>query len=140
MEIYILLFYLVILSVYDCREKQVPGVLLFIGVVVAVISLLIVVIDGQQVWYRILGLLPGLFLLLVAFVTKKAGYADGIVLAVMGMVLGYQKTMILFCISLLLISVISVLLLFLHKVNGRTRLPYLPFLTVTYVIQQICHL
>lgn len=140
MEIYILLFYLVILSVYDCREKQVPGVLLFIGVVVAVISLLIVVIDGQQVWYRILGLLPGLFLLLVAFVTKKAGYADGIVLAVTGMVLGYQKTMILFCISLLLISVISVLLLFLHKVNGRTRLPYLPFLTVTYVIQQICHL
>ena len=140
MEIYILLFYLVILSVYDCREKQVPGVLLFIGVVVAVISLLIVVIDGQQVWYRILGLLPGLFLLLVAFVTKKAGYADGIVLAVTGMVLGYQKTMILFCISLLLISVISVLLLFLHKVNGRTRLPYLPFLTVVYVIQQICHL
>lgn len=140
MEIYILLFYLVILSVYDCREKQVPGVLLFIGVVVAVISLLIVVIDGQQIWYRILGLLPGLFLLLVAFVTKKAGYADGIVLAVTGMVLGYQKTMILFCISLLLISVISVLLLFLHKVNGRTRLPYLPFLTVTYVIQQICHL
>lgn len=140
MEIYILLFYLVILSVYDCREKQVPGVLLFIGVVVAVISLLIVVIDGQQIWYRILGLLPGLFLLLVAFVTKKAGYADGIVLAVTGMVLGYQKTMILFCISLLLISVISVLLLFLHKVNGRTRLPYLPFLTVVYVIQQICHL
>lgn len=140
MEIFILLFYLVILSIYDCREKQVPRVLLFIGVVVTVISLLATVIDGQQLLYRILGLLPGQFLLLVAFATKKAGYADGIVLSVIGMILGYQKAVFLFCISLLLMSLVAVLLLFLHKVNGRTRLPYLPFLTVTYVIQQICHL
>ena len=138
MGVYILLLFFVILSVFDCREKQVPVLLLGAGAVAASVLLICKVISGQQVWHQILGVLPGVFLLVVAFVTKKAGYADGVVIAIAGVVLGYKEVAFLFCISLLLISLASVVLLLFRKVNGQTQIPYLPFLTTAFVFQMIC--
>ena len=132
-----LLLYLSILSIYDCREKKVPTVLLYLGIAVAVFLSAAEGITERQIVYQFIGWLPGIFLILAAFATKKAGYADGIVLGIAGAVLGYQRAVILFCVSLLLLSVVSVLLLFLHKVSGKTRIPYLPFLTTAFLMQTL---
>ena len=136
MEI-ILLCYLVILSMYDCRERKVPFLLLCLGMAVAVILSIVEGINDGQIWHRLLGWLPGIFLVLVAFVTKKVGYADGCVLFVAGAVLGCQRAMLLFCISLMLTALVSVTLLLLHKVSVKTRIPYLPFITTAFLIQKM---
>lgn len=136
-KIGLLLLYLLILSRYDYREKQVPVVLLYVGIGAAVLLLVWEIFSGRIVWTRLLGILPGILLLLTAVLTRQVGLADGIVLSIVGVVLGYQAVMLLFCISLMLFCVVTILLLFFRKVNGRAVLPYLPFLTVAVVIQQV---
>lgn len=136
-KICILAIYLIILSIYDFKEKQVPVVALYLGGAVIVLLTVPGLVTGGVAWRRIFGLVPGAFLLLMAVVTRKVGVADGIVLLYIGALLGYQKSVLLFGISLMLFSGVSIILLFLHKVKGHTRLPYLPFLTVALIIQQV---
>ena len=62
---------------------------------------------------------------------------DGAVLVVAGAVLGYQRAVLLFCISLMLTAFVSAVLLLLHKVSGKTRIPYLPFMTTAFLIQKM---
>lgn len=136
MEI-VLLCYLIILSLYDCREKRVPFVLVCMGIAVAGILSIVKGSNDGQLWHQVMGWLPGIFLILVAFATKKVGYADGCVLVVVGAVLGYQRAVLLFCISLMLTALVSAALLLLHKVSGKTRIPYLPFMTTAFLIQKM---
>lgn len=81
-----------------------------------------------------MGVLPGAGMLLLAKCSHKAGYGDGIVLMQLGFGLGYRQLLLLFSVSLLLLSGISVLLLLLKKVGRNTRMPYLTFLALTYVV------
>lgn len=136
-ENYLLLFFLVILSIYDCKERQIPTALLYAGMTAAVIWQLSRGIHWQTAGTLLLGILPGMFLLLIAFVTQKAGYGDGMVLAVVGAVSGYRQAAFVLCMGLILASLVSVPLLLLHKVNGRTPIPFLPFLTVAYAVQRL---
>ena len=77
---------------------------------------------------------PGGLLLVTAYVTKKAGYGDGIVLLLLGMALGGDKSLLIFGLSLLLISVWSLILLVFHKAGRNTKIPYLPFLTAAFFV------
>lgn len=135
MWIFILL-YLGMLSYYDWREKKVPVLLLCFGIVVAIMLSIVEGTREKQIWYQILGWLPGIFLCLVAAFTKKMGYADGIVLAVVGSVLGYRMAVMTFCVSLVLVSTVSVVMLFLRRVSANTQIPYIPFLTTAFLILQ----
>ena len=67
-------------SVMDIRNRRVPIWLLLTG---GILSLTVIffqcVISGREVVDILKGMLPGTGLLLVAFVTKNAGYGDGIV-------------------------------------------------------------
>ena len=138
----ILLVYLLILSIFDCRERKVPIALLLGGVLG--LCLLIFVEMGcgtvlgeelgrlslRDAWREwLLGALPGVFLVLVAVLTRKAGVADGVVLMEIGICLGYRITLLLLCISLMLMSLLCVPLLLMRRVKRKTELPYLPFLT-----------
>lgn len=133
----ILSLYLIILSYFDCKEKQVPIVALYVGGGGIMLLTLMELFAEKSTWQQLLGIIPGIFLIVVAAITKKVGLADGVALSMVGMVIGYTAIMLLFCVSLLLFSIISIALLFLHKVKGHTRLPYIPFLTVALIIQQV---
>ena len=81
------------------------------------------------------GSAPGVLLLLMAAMTKKAGLADGIVLLLLGVLLGYRECILSFILSLLSMSLVSLMLLALNKVRGSSKLPYLPFLWMGYMAQ-----
>ncbi len=133
----LLVLYLLILSIYDCREKKVPVMLLYMGAVTVGLFAVIELFAERIAWYQLFGIVPGFFLLVVAIVTQKAGIADGIVLAIVGVVIGIKPAILLFCSSLLLLSFVGVILLFFRKVRMKTRVPYIPFLTVAFVAQQM---
>ena len=67
---------------------------------------------------------------------EKAGYVDGIVLLLLGITENVEKMTGIFWGSLLLLSVFGGGLLILRRGSWRTRLPYLPFLTVTWMMVQ----
>lgn len=129
--------YLLLMSVWDIKERRVPMGLLVIGSIVVGVYLGYELFAGQISWLvPLLGSLPGVFLLIVARISKKAGYADGIVLLWLAATGGYQAGLFILGISLFLISVASIVLLVLRRVKKETRIPYIPFLTVGYMILQ----
>lgn len=135
MEIGITAAYLMVLSFFDIKEKQVPVLLLAAGLVIGLGISVYNCLRGREQWLAVLiGILPGVFLLLVAAMTKKAGWGDGIVLTALGLICGYRESIFLLTISLLSMSVLSVILLVFRKVGRNTALPYLPFLGLAYII------
>lgn len=129
------------LAVSDLRWKRVPVWLLAAGgIIVTVMSVnrFEQGIEGaaELVW----GLMPGVLLLLMAVITNKAGIADGIVLLLLSLSLGYRECIVSFVLSFLIMSIMSLLLLVLHKVKGNSKLPYLPFLLAGYMMQALAGL
>ncbi len=130
-----MIIYLMVLGFIDAWKRKVPIFLLLIGGMALAGAAIYNCIQGEISWLEcICSMFPGLLLLAVARITGKAGYADGIVLMQVGIYVGGEKIWFLFCFSVLLLSVSCVVLLLLHKVDKNTRMPYLSFLAVTYLI------
>lgn len=132
-----LVIYLTILGIMDIKECKLPVWLLWIGGMFALgMGLLERLCLGRGLLNTLIeilsGMLPGSILLLVAFLTKKAGYGDGIVLLQLGFIYSYALVWAFLCISLLLLSVIAMIFLALKKIQKDTAVPYIPFLTVTF--------
>lgn len=118
-------------SVMDIRTRRVPIWMFVLGGGLTAI----VIFYHKSGYFDILrGTVPGLCLLAIAFVTKKAGYGDGIALSYLGMVLGGEKALLLLGISSFLLALCSLTLLALRKVERNTGMPFLPFLTVAWII------
>lgn len=133
-KVFILFMYLLLLSIYDFREKKVPCLLLEAGGAVIILWA-----GAECLWKNregmdiIRGMIPGGGLLMTAVFTGKAGRADGIVLVLIGILEGFRSSMFLLCGSLFLMAVCSVILLLLRKVKINTRIPYLPFVCIAYL-------
>lgn len=118
-------------SIMDIRTRRVPVWMLVLG---GSLAMLTVRHQGAAIPEVARGMLPGVLLLLTALVTKKAGYGDGIVLCMLGMSLGSERSMLLFGISLFLLSLCALTLLAFHKVRRNTGIPFLPFLAAGWIL------
>lgn len=131
----ITVFWLVILSVEDIRKKKVSRILLISGFAMALFAF----ISGEDGWTVKLcstgkSIIPGGILLLIAYGTKKAGIADGIVLLWLGILEGYQNCIFIVIAGLMTIAVVSGALLVFKKVRRDTEIPFLPFLTWGWIL------
>ena len=127
--------WLFIISIMDIRRRAVPVWVLLAGGVLAGLSLICQYGRGEGIPLALMmGLMPGLLLLGVSFATKNAGYGDGIAMLILGMVLKGGKSLAVFGISLFCIAVFSLILLAVRKAGRNTRIPYLPFLTLAWIL------
>lgn len=134
----LLIGYLVVLGVYDIRKRAVPGVLLAVGMAVAVgISVWELGWEERQTMECMVSLLPGAFLLAVSWITGQVGSGDGILLLILGLALGWTECIFIFFISLFLASIVSVVLLLFHKVKRNARIPFIPFMTAASLIRAL---
>lgn len=129
------LLWLLGLSVYDVRYRKVPVWMVLLGGGVATGSGIFqcACLESSLADF-FTGMIPGVVLLLLALGTQKVGWADGVVLMFMGSVLGFWQCMQAVMFSLILISVVSVVLLILKKANKGTAVPYVPFLTIGFLL------
>lgn len=128
--------WLIAMSIFDLFEKRVPVWLLTIGGIPAILTAMYAYMKGTESLSQILfGMLPGVLLLAVAAVTRKAGWADGIVLLIMGGLTGLWECMACFMVSLIAMSAVSLPLLVLRKVGKNATLPYIPFLCAGYLLR-----
>lgn len=137
------LIYLVLLAallVYDLRWLILPDKLVFVLIGLGLIdaALRLTLVPGDNYFMHIiLGVLPvsGLYALLY-FVSKGkwVGFGDVKLGLFIGIVLGWQKALLV----LLLANVIGFILvvpgLFMGKLNRKSRVPFGPFLIVAFVI------
>lgn len=132
------MLWLIAMSIFDLIEKRVPVWLLAAGGIPAMAISLHTYATGKGSWGQILfGMIPGGLLLAVAAVTKKAGWADGIVLLIMGLLTDMWECMTCFMISLIIMSAVSLFLVVLKRVRKNTILPYIPFLCVGYLLRVV---
>lgn len=129
--------WLLLLSVSDIRKKSFPVWMLGIGVVGAAGVLCLEMAAGRVVGVSILkSVLPGLLFLLIAAVTKNMGYGDGMVLILLGLMRGQKHCVTALMLGMLVISFFAVVVLILRRAGRNTRLPFLPFLSVGWVIAE----
>ena len=149
--------WLVFLSIYDIRLKKIPiwgmvsAGILSLGVVISRLYGIYAEggknIEGQAAGMSsshallsiALGILPGLFLILLSIATKKVGLADGILLCFVGLFENYLSAVIIFCISSFILAIVSVVLLVLKRVRRNSQLPFVPFLVAGYVVNMVIH-
>lgn len=128
--------YVSVLGIWDYKKRSVPVLLLIMGGVLMLGIGIIRCAGGQLSYMEILpGMLPGMFTLFLAWITGKVGYADGIVLVQLGFCLGYRRGMLLFCLSMMLLSLCCLILICLKKIGKNSKIPYFPFLALSYLIQ-----
>ena len=127
--------YLLVVSVFDIKEKAVPWFFLALGGLSVGVGTVCGVLTGEMIWYQpLLGMVSGVALLLIARITEKIGYADGIVLMMIGGMVGYRGSLLVLCLSSFLSALVCIVLLAIRKVKKHSRIPYVPFLTSAYLV------
>lgn len=127
--------WLLVLSFYDIRYKRVPVWMVMLGgAAMAGIGIYRGVCGETKPADLLTGILPGMALLLLALGTRKAGWADGVILMLLGSVMGFRQCILIVMFSLLLISALSAVLLVLKKADKATVIPYVPFLSIGFVL------
>lgn len=125
----ICLIFIVICAVIDIRKKEIPVIVLalFGGC-----ALFYTMIWGERTWVEILySLMPGFFLLLLGLCTRESiGYGDGLAVMPVGMLIGWKGCIAAVVGGFLFSAVFSLILLVGRKAKGKSRIPFLPFLTV----------
>ena len=122
---------LVVLSIFDIRSRRIP---VSGFVIIFVMSLMYRgITDGRDV--DLLGVvwsvIPGLLLIGLSVLTeRKIGMGDGILILVLGPGLGLLRCIYLLAGAFFLCCVFSGALLLLRKADRKTRIPFVPFITL----------
>ena len=78
-----------------------------------------------------LGMVVGLSVLLVSFFSRQQiGYGDGLVALVLGPAFGIWTMLLGIVIAFFGSSIFSIILLLLKKAEKKTRIPFVPFITL----------
>ena len=140
----ILMFlYLSLISVSDIRSRKIPGVLLKIGLLFSFLSVSARIISGPssepvvRVMTALLGAVPGLVLIILAGYSDKIGRGDGMVLLIIGITESCTFSMILMSAACIMLAIFSGVLMAFHKVGPRTKMPFIPFVALTYLVLKI---
>ena len=81
------------------------------------------------------GSLIGFIIMGISILTKGGiGLGDGGLLCVMGLYVGFYKNLEIFLLALLMASICGIVLLLIKKADRKTELPFVPFLTIAYII------
>ena len=124
---------LTLLAYQDYREKKVN---LFILLISGAAGTLAQAIAGQYTAGNLIaGIGVGVAVCLFSGVTRgKIGMGDGLVIVLCGIFLGFERNIML-CMAAIYLAGAAALLLFLMKKRGRNyRMPFVPFLWVSYVV------
>ena len=98
--------------------------------VISAVSIILNYLQGEMdVANILLAMIPGVVLLIIAFVTgQEIGYGDGLMALSFAPVLGFEKTCFVLFISMTLSSLYSILYLIIEKSDKKTTFPFIPFL------------
>lgn len=132
---WICFLFLLLLSVRDIREKKVNIILILPGVVLALYQMP----DGF-LQAAVPGFLFSILLFVLSFLTKEAiGMGDAYAVLLCACYLPFYSLFFIFVAGLFMAGVVGVIFILIRKGNRKTEIPYLPFLTFSYLIYLVSH-
>ena len=123
--------YLLLLSVEDIRKKKIP---IWVLAAAILVSPLFWLFSEEEISTFILGIIPGVILILISFVSRGGiGLADAFVVVILGMNTGLTAVLMTVTISFGLIALFSGGMLIAGKLKLKSTLPYIPFAFAGYI-------
>lgn len=118
-------------SITDIRKKKIH---VWWCIAFMIIGMVMELIEQREILNICAGMLPGIFVYITGIVSGGSiGKGDAFVLIAAGIFMGIISSIILFICSLFLVTAAALFLLLLKKGNMKTRIPFVPFLTVTFI-------
>ena len=133
-----LLIYLIYCTIADIRTKSISCK---ISITILFISFIIklVFFNGLDTFFyvSILGIIPGLFLIIISFISKKAiGLGDGVIIFTIGIYYGFWKTISILLLSLFISSIFSLAILLKTK-TSKYSFPFAPFILMGFLLSHL---
>lgn len=120
---------LIVLSFIDIKHKIVPDK---INLFIFVMGLYILYLDNANISLHIIGIfIASVPLLIIAVTTNGFGGGDIKLFAAIGFFLGWKLTLVAFILTLIIASIYSIAVLILKKGNKKTRIPLVPFISLS---------
>jgi leader peptidase (prepilin peptidase)/N-methyltransferase len=122
-------------SFRDLRHKTIGVIpVAFLGAFNTVMA----VYAGSKALTIVLGLLPGIFAILVSLITNgKMGLGDGLLLMALGPAYGWYGTLGIWLVALLTGALTGICLMIFKKANIKTALAFVPFIFVGFVFGEV---
>lgn len=126
---FILFLFLAVCAVFDGLYKQIPLIVVWLGMLMAVCLQIYGATGETGILAAAVSLLPGVgFFLLSFFSREKVGYGDGWVLLMIGLFLGVYRCFLILLVGLLAESAVAIVLLAFRKIQRDREIPFSPFL------------
>ena len=123
---------LFVAAVIDLKSRQISRGFIVVLIIVSFTS--IFVKDDYGIWNSVGGALIGICAVGLSMISKEQiGRGDGLVIAALGIALGFRECLATVCLASVIMALVSVVVLLLKKGNRKTRLPFIPALFVGYV-------
>lgn len=132
MKTIVITIFLILSTLIDLRKKEVN---ISLCISVALVGLIYeIFISKTDILSIILGILPGIFLMLTSIVTnEEIGKGDAAILSTIGIFLGLKKTILVLIYALFSTIIIGGILLLIRKKNKKYRIPFVPFILFSYI-------
>lgn len=128
---------LFVAGIMDLKSKTIRReiILVLMAVCFAGAFLRVYVNKEFGLWEVAGGVLIGLCAIGVSMASEEQiGRGDGLVIAAIGLILGFRKCLFAVCMASIIMTLVSVIILILRKGNRKTRLPFIPALFAGYVL------
>lgn len=132
MKTIVITIFLILSTLIDLRKKEVN---ISLCISVALVGLIYeIFISKTDILSIILGILPGIFLMLTSIVTnEEIGKGDAAILGTIGIFLGLKKTILVLIYALFSTIIIGGILLLIRKKNKKYKIPFVPFILFSYI-------
>lgn len=132
MKTIVITIFLILSTLIDLRKKEVN---ISLCISVALVGLIYeIFISKTDILSIILGILPGIFLMLTSIVTnEEIGKGDAAILSIIGIFLGLKKTILVLIYALFSTIIIGGILLLIRKKNKKYKIPFVPFILFSYI-------
>jgi leader peptidase (prepilin peptidase)/N-methyltransferase len=122
-------WFLLLISIYDIKYKQVPMDVVMLTVLLGVV--LLYFNPNVTLIESLVGVGIGGVLVLVSYFTKGAiGMGDAFVIGTIGILLGYKIALAVLLYTLVLCGLIGIFLMTFKKANRKTKIPMVPFMFI----------
>ncbi|MCR5082199.1 MAG: A24 family peptidase [Parasporobacterium sp.] len=136
----LLLVFLFIVAMFDIKTKQVSTKLCVIFGIGALVILFISILNGIEIslFSSIGGMLIGILFIVVAKLSAGAiGAGDGMVMAVAGLYVGFERNLEILFIAFLASALVGIILWITRKKKRKETMAFLPFILTGYLASLI---
>ena len=126
----ILVIFLGIIAIVDMATQRIP--LIILGFMAAVGGY-IVCRDEKELQLLLFAIIPGIVLLLIAFLTKQQiGYGDAVVIMLMGLFVNVDVICSALIMALMIAGIFAVIMVAMKKADRKKQIAFTPFLLLGY--------